>query len=720
MNAVPPEEPGSFPTASREPRPVRLPEATRRFAFESLRARWGRETEAAPFLEAEGAIPGFAEMDALDRHDAAVRLVAGRAPLRIVPGERLSGAATLGDAMEHWLPVRFRGERLFYGVSHLTADFETPVRRGLRAVRAEAEEALARFAGDPARGRFARSALATLDALETWRRRYVAALREAPDQAENAALLERVPWEPARTYREGLQSIWFCFAFLRLLGNWPGIGRIDRLLGPLLAADLAAGRTTPAEARDDTAHFFAKGCEWICGRSVLPGSGDAQHYQNLVLAGVDEDGREVENEVTHLVLDVVEELGIGDFPVSVRVNAATSERLLRRCGEVVRHGGGVLAFYGERTVLRALERRGLSPRDARSFANDGCWEVTVPGRTHFDYRPFDALAVLQKRTLRGYAPEVAFGSFEALFAAFAADLRGAVRELCEGVRRDFFLRGDPFAFAPQRPCTAISLFVRGCVARGRSYLEGGPDFRVISPHVGGFPDVVDALWALKRLVFDADGPRVPFAEMLAALRADWAGREALRRRALALPGYWGNDDDACDALAARVLHEFALACRACDGTCGYRFPPGVSTFGRQIAWAAGRLASPHGRRAGDVLGANYTPTPGTDRAGATAVVRSCCKADLSEIPVGAALDLRLFPRDLEGEEGLASFVALLRGFEALGGFFVQPDLADAALLRRAKAHPDEYPALSVRVSGWNARFATLSRAWQDMVIDARS
>ena len=710
----------TFPTASREPRPVRLPEATRRFAFESLRARYGRETEQTPFFEAEGAIPGFAGLDDLDRHDAMIRLIAEQAPIRIVPGERLSGAATIGDAMEHWIPVRFRSERVFYGVSHLTADFETPVLQGLRAVREEAEEALARHEGDPMRVRFIRSCLATLDSFETWRRRYVAALREMPGMEANTELLEHVPWEPARTYREGLQSIWFCFAFLRLCGNWPGIGRIDHLLGPLLAADLAAGRTTLDEARDDTAHFFVKGCEWICGRSVLPGSGDAQHYQNLVLTGVDEDGREVENEVTHLVLDVVEELGIGDFPISVRVGAGTSERLLRRCGEVVRHGGGILAFYGERTVLRALERRGLSPRDARSFANDGCWEVTMPGRTHFIYHPFDALAVLQQKTLRGYAPDVSFDSFEALFSTFAADLRETVRDVCVSSRRNDFEPDNPFAFAPHRPCTAISLFVRGCVARGRSYLEGGPDFLVYSPHIGGYPDVVDSLWALKRLVFDADGSRVPLAEMLAALRANWEGHEDLRRRALALPGYWGNDDDGCDTLAAHVLHEFALACQACEGMCGFHFPPGVSTFGRQIEWAPNRLASPHGRLAGDILAANCTPTPGTDRLGATAVIRSYCKADLSEIPVGAALDLKLFPRDLEGEDGLAGFATLLRGFEALGGFFVQPDLADAALLRRAQEHPEEYPALSVRVSGWNARFATLSRPWQEMVINARS
>jgi formate C-acetyltransferase len=117
-----------------------------------------------------------------------------------------------------------------------------------------------------------------------------------------------------------------------------------------------------------------------------------------------------------------------------------------------------------------------------------------------------------------------------------------------------------------------------------------------------------------------------------------------------------------------------------------------------------------------VLAANCSPTPGTDREGATAIIRSYCKADLSRLATGAALDVRLLPSNVEGESGLMALVALMRGFAQLGGFFMQPDVADASLLRAAQAHPEDYPTLSVRVSGWNARFVTLNREWQDMVI----
>jgi formate C-acetyltransferase len=112
---------------------------------------------------------------------------------------------------------------------------------------------------------------------------------------------------------------------MRLCGNWPGIGRRDELLGPYLENDLKHGVLTLDEAREILAHFFIKGCEWICGGNY--GSGDAQHYQNLVIAGIDENGNDVTNDVTYLILDIIEELGISDFPTTVRLSSKSPEKL---------------------------------------------------------------------------------------------------------------------------------------------------------------------------------------------------------------------------------------------------------------------------------------------------------------------------------------------------------------------------------------------------------
>ena len=239
-------------------------------------------------------------------------------------------------------------------------------------------------------------------------------------------------------------------------------------------------------------------------------------------------------------------------------------------------------------------------------------------------------------------------------------------------------------------------------------------YNLTSPHIGGLADTVNSLYAIQKLVYEEQKLTLP--ELLTVLKSNWDGEELLRQYVRNRYVYYGNDNDEVDAIAARLLSDFADICATFDGKCGYHFPAGVSTFGRQLEWSTHRLASPHGRRAGEVLAANSSPTPGTDKEGATAIIRSYCKADLSKLVSGAALDIKLLPSSVESEEGLEALVSLMRAFVVLGGFFMQPDVVDASLLREAQEHPENHATLSVRVSGWNARFVTLDKRWQDMVI----
>lgn len=689
-------------------RPVRLTEKTRIFAKDSLDHRYGLDTQKVRAVSMDGE-PGFESMSDIARYDAAVRRIALEAPVRICEGEMISGAATLGLAVEHTVPATYKGKALWSGVSHLTVDFAGVLKRGLRGVRADVEASL-KTHSRPRETEFLKSCLSTLDSFEIWNRRYTDALREA-GYSDNAAAMERVPLDPPRSFREALQSVWSVFAFLRLCGNWPGIGRLDAMLGGYLKRDLKSGVLTEDAARELVAHFFIKGCEWI--RGGVRGSGDAQHYQNLVLAGTDENGLEVTNELTFLILDVIEELGIGDFPTTLRISPRTDPALLRRAAEVVRLGGGVLAFYNEDLVINALLKDGYPLREARSFANDGCWEVQVPGKTYFIYTPFDALKILQEKTLKMNGEGADFDSFGELYAAFVSDIRDKLEERYAHKTERLSKKDGEWSWAPDIPCTAVSLLEEGCIRRARSYLEGGPEYELYSPHIGGLADAVNSLSAIKKLVFDEK--RLTLKEFISVLNADWEGAGDLRRLALSCPCY-GNDDDFADSIYARLMADFAAGCRELNGRSPYRFPAGVSTFGRQLEWAPDRKATPFGRRAGEILAANCSPTPQTDLAGATAVIRSYAKADLSLIPNGAALDLKLLPDSLEGEDGISALVALMKGFVKLGGFFFQPDVEDPAILKRAQEDPERYQTLSVRVSGWNARFVTLNREWQDMVI----
>ncbi len=704
----------TFASVNNIPRPVRLSEATRQFAYDSLNHKYGLDTMQT-FGVAMDDVAGQAEMTPMQWYDAAIALIADTAPVRICPDEMISGAATLGGAISHAVPATLNGQLRFGSVSHLTIDFADVLKRGLEGLRQDAEAALKVHMGTEQEP-FARSCISCLDSFDRWHARYLKALEGKPEYAANLENLKWVPHKPARNFYEAVQSIWMVFAFVRLCGNWPGFGRIDWLLGDYLKADLASGKLTLEEAREILAHFFIKGCEWICGGDYE--SGDAQHYQNILIAGIDESGEEIANEVTYLVLDILEELGISDFPTSVRLNSKTPEKLLRRVAEVMRLGGGILAVYNEDLVLECLEEYGYDPKEAVHFANDGCWEVQVPGKTFFRYIPFDSLALLQQNTLKSYDQPLEFENFEALYEAYAADLKQRVADIVQEICHSTF---DPasnaqtgFRWLTHEPCTVVSIFEKGCIQRGLSYSEGGPIYEVCSPHIGGLADTVNSLYAIKKLVYDDAKCTLP--ELLDILKNNWEGNEALRKFASQHYAYYENDNDEVDLLAARLLNDFADACDAGEGYCGFRFPAGVSTFGRQLNWAPNRLASPHGHKAGEVLAANCSPTPGSDKEGATAIIRSYCKADMKRMVTGAALDIRLLPSSVAGEGGLQALMGLMRGFVALGGYFMQPDVADVEVLRQAQACPEEHQTLSVRVSGWNARFVTLNKEWQDMVI----
>lgn len=705
-----------FYTQNSNKRPLRLCEKTRRFAYDSLNRKYGQDTLRTEAVVLDG-VEGFASLSDIEKYDLAITKIANDAPIRICEGEKISGAATLGLAIRHAIPATYGGKAVFNSISHLTVDFETVLKKGVSSIKKDALLSYEKYKGTKKEA-FAKSCLICLDAFEVWHRRYLEALRDLPEYKENYENLKRVPFESARSFYEAVQSIWFTFAFMRLCGNWPGIGRIDVLLGDYLKNDLALGILTLEQAREILAHFFIKGCEWINGLVDCPfeGSGDAQHYQNIILCGIDADGNEVTNEVSYLVLDIIEELGISDFPTTVRVNENTDARLLRRVAEVMRYGGGTLAVYNENTVLKALAGAGYDEREARGFANDGCWEVQIPGKTYFAYIPFDSLQILQKKTLGAFCSTLSFSSFEELYQKYRSDLDDHVRSICTSIYARFEGKdGEEWVWKSQFPCTVVSLFEKGCIEKGASYLEGGPVYNVISPHIGGLADTVNSLYAIKKLVFDEQ--KVSFDQLMDILKNNWEGSEALRRYALSRYSYYGNDNDEVDGIAARLLSDFADACVSFNGTCGYSFPAGVSTFGRQLEWSPNRLASPHGRRAHEVLAPNCSPTPNTDKEGATAIIRSYCKSDLSKLATGAALDIKLLPTSVEGEKGLEALVSLIRGFVSLGGFFMQPDVVDASVLKEAQERPDDYRTLSVRVSGWNARFVTLNKEWQDMVID---
>lgn len=233
--------------------------------------------------------------------------------------------------------------------------------------------------------------------------------------------------------------------------------------------------------------------------------------------------------------------------------------------------------------------------------------------------------------------------------------------------------------------------------------------------MGGLADTVNSLYAIRKAVFE--DKIVSFDELMRCTRENWENDEILRQKIRNGYRWFGNDNDEADRIYTHLIDRFSDMCKTCDVNSSFRYTPGISTFGRQVGWTENRMATVFGTKKGTILSGNSSPTPGTDRTGATAMIRSYCKADATKVPIGSALDLSLTPGSVKGEDGITAITGLLRGFTALGGFFMQMDVVSVATLRAAKEHPEDYPTLGVRVSGWNARFVTLGERWQDMIIE---
>jgi len=686
--------------------PNRLSELTHRLAKIALDGNHGRQMVHADWKFPE---KNDSRLSYNEKYALASLSVALNAPLRINPGEIIVGSATLLEASYHKIPLLED-----YSMSHSTLGFGDVLPIGYKGLRNKIENRLSKGDLDESGVDLLRSMLGVLDAAKKWNNRNIELLEQQMLSASEdekkfiqntISTLKHVPENPPVNFREAVQSLWTMYAFQRLMGNWSGIGRIDEMLGTYLKQDLEKGDLTLDEAREILAHFWIKGCEWI-GNTDAKGSGDAQFYQNIILSGIDAKGKEVTNEVTYMVLDIVEELHISDYPVAVRINKSTPEKLLRRIAEVQRLGGGIVSVYDETGIIEGLVKFGYPLEEARCFTNDGCWEVLIPGKTKFAYSPMDSLVLLHAVLgLKDYGFIPDFTDFESLYAAYIKKLEEDITNL--NLIIDGLYKG------PDHPLAAM--FVEGCIEKGLGYDNKGPKYNVMAIHYGGFADTANSLLVLKKLVYEQKF--LNLNEFTRILRDDWQGNEPLRKLIQNRFEFYGNDNDESDAMLHRVYTDYTEIVARVKERIGIKRPAGISTFGRELEWLPKRKASPCGSKSDAVLATNFSPSPGTDKKGPTAVLKSYCKFDFARVPNGAPVELKILPASVKGENGINALVGLTKTFIKLGGFYLHIDVIDSATLIDAQRHPEKYPNLPVRIAGWSARFTTLDKQWQDMIIN---
>ena len=553
-----------------------------------------------------------------------------------------------------------------------------------------------------------------------------------PDPARRAELAEiaevcrRVPARAPRDFREAVQTYWFThLGTITELNGWDAMspGHFDRHLEPFYRRDLAAGRIDREKAKEYLSCFCIKVNNTPAPPKVgvtAAESGTYNDFTQISLGGVDQEGGDASGEVSSILLEALDELHLLQPQPSVHVAAVTAEPFLRQAALVSRKGAGYPSFFNADLIVREQLNAGKTLEDARGGGTSGCVETGCFGKEAYILHGYlnvpkilelamnDGVDPLSgKRVGPATGPAESFGDFEALYAAFEAQLRHAV---------DWKIRVDnklARIYAENVPAPYLSVVVADCIANGKDYYSGGARYNTDYIQCCGIGTVADSLSVLKTMVYDRK--RVSMGDLMAALAADWQGREALRQEILATVPFYGNDDEAADSLMRRV---FASEIAAIEGRRSLRGPTYrvnmLSTtchiyFGKKLG------ATPNGRRAHLPESDGSSPSHGADRRGPTAVMKSAAKMDQARTG-GTLLNQRFLPSTLAGERGVEALSGLVRGYFALGGHHVQFNVVDTATLRKAQAHPDEHRNLLVRVAGYSDYFVDLDIHHQEEII----
>jgi len=531
-----------------------------------------------------------------------------------------------------------------------------------------------------------------------------------------SAICRRVPLNPAGTFQEALQSLWLTHMAVCLEGinSAVSFGRMDQFLYPYYKRDLEVGRITPQKARELLLCFSAKAVEhvFLLSENVSRYHGGYLVVQAAIVGGMDKDGADATNELTYILLDVMEESGLRDPNYQARLHSGSPEAYLHRLIEVAKSGNGVPAVFSDEATIKSLVANGVPFEEARNYAIVGCVEPALPGRSFFstDAALVNLPACLELALNRGRqsgsrrrrgaptADPLKFTSIREVVEAFTVQVNHMVGRLVDDIQ--VLERGN----RNYHPTPFSSMLVDGCIESGKDVSAGGALFNSSGIQGVGLADVADSLAALDDVVFGRK--KHTMAEVYDALGYDFRSSPSMQAELAAAPKY-GNDHELPDGYAAEVAGIFYRALAKHSNTRGGKYVPGFYSVTCHVAFGSLVGALPSGRRAGQPFAASLGASNGQDRLGVTALLNSAACIDPCHSPNGYALNLRFDPAVIAGQRGTDILAALLRGFFEKGGMEVQFNVHDPAMLEDAYRHPGKYPGLVMRVAGYCAYFDDL-------------
>ena len=623
---------------------------------------------------------------------------------------------------------------------HTVAD-DKIYKKGFRKIRQKIRESLARldWFGDPeaqAKAEQLRAMDIAAEAICIYARRHAAAARELaskePDPVRReelcriAEVCEWVPENPPRNFWEALQAYWFVHVgVITELNTWDSFcpGRLDQHLYPFYKKGLEEGSLTEDEARELLQCFWIKFNNHPAPPKVKVTAAESSTYTdfaNINLGGLTPGGQDAVNDLTYLILDVIDEMRLVQPSTNIQLSAKNPDRFLKRALKIVREGWGQPSVFNADTVVQELLRQGKSVEDARCGGTSGCVETGAFGKESYILTGYLNLPKILElalfdgadmRTGKQVGPRTgnasSFRSFDEVWNAFRTQLDYFV---------DVKIRGNNVIerlFARHMPAPFLSSIIDDCIAKGKDYNDGGARYNSTYIQGVGIGTITDSLSAIKHHVFE--WKNITMDRLLDVLRHNFQGAEEIRHILLEETPRYGNDDDRADDIMRKVFLAFFNEVDGRPNTKGGHHRINMLPTTCHVYFGSVTGATPDGRYAWQPLSEGISPVQGMDRRGPTAALKSAGKMD-HVLTGGTLLNMKFTPSLLEGEEGITNLAHLVRAYFKLGGHHIQFNVVSAETLRDAKRHPDRYRDLIVRVAGYSDYFCDLPGALQDEII----
>ena len=533
--------------------------------------------------------------------------------------------------------------------------------------------------------------------LDLARRYHDLAVQEGRDDI--ARMLSRVPAYAPSTFPEALQMFRILHFAMWLGGNYHNtVGRFDQFMYPYFAADMQSGLLSRDAALEWIQEFFLT---FNRDSDLYSGMQQGDNGQSLMLGGLNPDGTDSSNELTELCLTASLKLRLIDPKINLRVHKNTPLSLYRLGSELTRQGLGFPQYANDEVVIPALIRYGYEPADAYNYTVAACWEFIIPGRG-MDIPNIGAIS-LAGAVQQAVAQELmACDTFDDLLQAVRRNIHEQVHSTLDSLRNVYLF-----------PAPYLSLMMDGCAQAGQD-VSLGCKYNNYGLHGTGLSTAVDALAAVRAWVY-GDGS-IAKQQLLNALATDYADCPDLLARLRFDAPKMGNNDPLADDLAVLLLDAFA---DAVDGLRNER--GGIIRAGTGSAmyylWHANDLpATADGRRAGEALAANYSPSLFARLKGPVSILQSFAKPDLGRVCNGGPLTLELHDTMLRNDQAVAKVAQLVKSYMDMGGHQLQLNAINRDTLLEARENPGAHRNLIVRVWGWSGYFVELDPEYQDHII----